>query len=102
MNFDLSTWKSQWALKSVKKFHFNGLLLSKVYIVWAKEQECRLKGAKAAFQILAKPVFSLLLSNEKPHSETIPELIIPNVKSCEFYRWMLVARKLKNFNVSLT
>ena len=29
-NFDLSTWKSQ-------KFHFNVLLLSKVYIVWAKK-----------------------------------------------------------------
>ena len=30
MNFDLSTWKSR------KKFHFNRLLLSKVYILWAK------------------------------------------------------------------
>ena len=30
MNFDPSTWKSQ-------NFHFNGLLMSKVYIVWAKK-----------------------------------------------------------------
>ena len=26
-----------WALKSLKNFHFNGLLLNKVYIVWAKK-----------------------------------------------------------------
>ena len=26
-----------WALKSIKTFHFNGLLLSKVYIVWGKK-----------------------------------------------------------------
>ena len=26
-----------WVLKSCKDFHFNGLLLSKVYIVWAKK-----------------------------------------------------------------
>ena len=26
-----------WPLKSLKDFHFNGLLLSKVYIVWAKQ-----------------------------------------------------------------
>ena len=26
-----------WALESLKNFHFNGLLLSKVYIVWAKK-----------------------------------------------------------------
>ena len=26
-----------WALKSLKNFHFNGLLLSKVYTVWAKK-----------------------------------------------------------------
>ena len=26
-----------WALKSLKGFHFNGLLLSKVYIIWAKK-----------------------------------------------------------------
>ena len=26
-----------WALKSLKDFHFNGLLLSKVYIFWAKK-----------------------------------------------------------------
>ena len=26
-----------WALESLKKFHFNVLLLSKVYIVWAKK-----------------------------------------------------------------
>ena len=25
-----------WALESLKNFHFNGLLLSKVYLVWAK------------------------------------------------------------------
>ena len=25
-----------WALKSLKNFHFNGLFLSRVYIVWAK------------------------------------------------------------------
>ena len=30
-------WKIlSWALESLKNFHFNGLLLSKVYIVWAK------------------------------------------------------------------
>ena len=28
-----------WALKSLKKFHFNGLLLIKVYIVWAKKEK---------------------------------------------------------------
>ena len=28
-----------WALKSLKDFHFNGLLLSKVYIVWTKKVE---------------------------------------------------------------
>ena len=28
---------STWALKSLKNFHFNGLLLSKVYIFWAKK-----------------------------------------------------------------
>ena len=28
-----------WALKSLKYFHFNGLLLSKIYIVWAKKVE---------------------------------------------------------------
>ena len=26
-----------WALKSLKNFHFNGLLLGKVYIAWAKK-----------------------------------------------------------------
>ena len=26
-----------WALESLKNFHFNGLLLSKVYIIWAKK-----------------------------------------------------------------
>ena len=26
-----------WALESLKNFHFNGLLLSKVYIVWTKK-----------------------------------------------------------------
>ena len=28
-----------WALKNLKDFHFNGLLLSKVYIVWTKKVE---------------------------------------------------------------
>ena len=26
-----------WALESLKKFHFKGLLMSKVYIIWAKK-----------------------------------------------------------------
>ena len=31
-------WKTlTWALKSVQNFHFNGLLLSKVYTFWAKK-----------------------------------------------------------------
>ena len=31
-------WQSlTWALVSLQNFHFNGLLLSKVYIVWAKK-----------------------------------------------------------------
>ena len=28
-----------WALESLKNFHFNGLLLSKVYIVWARNAQ---------------------------------------------------------------
>ena len=46
----------------------------------------------------------MLLSNEKLYLEGNSELIIPCVKSREFYSLtqMLVARKSKNLNVSLT
>ena len=30
-------WILTWALESLKNFHFNALLLSKVYIIWAKK-----------------------------------------------------------------
>ena len=35
-----------WALKSLKNFHFNGLLLSKVYTVWAKKSTQELSFTK--------------------------------------------------------
>ena len=43
------------------------------------------KGLKLPFKYYRNAVFSLMLSNEKLHFETNSKLIIPCVKSREFY-----------------
>ena len=44
-----------WALESLKNFPFNGLLLSKVYIVWAKKvKRCYLSGHWGVVQNLKR------------------------------------------------
>ena len=51
------------------------------------------KGAKAAFQILVKRCVLIAAVEITPS-----EIIIPSLKSCEFYSvtWMLVVRKAAN------
>ena len=86
-----------WALGSLKNFHFNRLLLSKVYIVWAKKWDLFSQSRKCMTLKFTEELYVMKMKNDTKIEEELTCCFKTDMSNLSNTNFDLSTRKSKKF-----